>query len=130
MSGTYPNGLSGPDPILNTLDSATGLSWSSPPAQPTFLRNGYHAEISLVEAPRMVRRLQQAATQATGRPRAIVFQALGRGVAIINVPKEVAQGRWFLEALTQPDSQAGIGKARIPAAIAARSLQRQATPLS
>lgn len=83
------------------LDQVTGLSWSPPPAQPNFLKNGYHTELSLVEAPRLVRRLQAAATRATGRPRAIVFQSLGRGVAVVNVPREVAEGRWFLQALAQ-----------------------------
>lgn len=94
--------------ILHTLDSATGLSWSPPPAQPSFLRNGYHVEVKQIDAPRLVRRLQAAATRATGRPRAIVFQTAGRGVAVVNLPREVAEGAWFLQALTSPEAMPHI----------------------
>lgn len=85
--------------IIEILDSATGLSWNPPPAQPSFLRNGYHVEVAMIEAPYFVRQLQGAAIEGTGRQRAIVFEALKRGRAMINLPKEVAESAGFQQAL-------------------------------
>lgn len=90
--------------ILHTLDSATGLRWSPPPAQPSFLRNGYHTEVRQIDAPYLVRRLQAAAVRSTGRPRAIMFQTCGSGMAIVNIPREVVEGLWFRQALFSPDA--------------------------
>ena len=101
--------------IIETLDSATGLSWSTPPAQPSFLRNGYHAELPLIKAPCLVRRLQQVAIDATGKPRAIVFESCGRGKAIINIPKEVAESTQFGHALQRFEASAHIPDAVIVA---------------
>lgn len=87
-------------PILDTLVSATGLDWSTPPAQPSHLRNGYHVEVPLLIAPTLVRRLQEAAIHASGRQRAIVFEVCSRGRAIINIPKEIAELKGFCLALS------------------------------
>lgn len=81
--------------IIDHLEQATGLRWALPPSNPSLLRNGYHAITTLIRAPHIVRQLQEAAIAATGRPRAIVFESTGRGHAIINLPREVAENSSF-----------------------------------
>ncbi len=91
-------------PILDSLDHATGLQWNIPPAQASHLRNGYHVEVPLLVAPIVVRRLQEAAIAASGRQRAIVFEVCSRGRAIINIPREIAELKGFCLALGQMKS--------------------------
>ena len=87
--------------IVDVLDNVTGLTWNLPPERPSFLRNGFHAEVPMIEAPYIVRQLQQAAIAGTGRQRAIVFDAYGRGRAMINLPKEIALSEGFQMALSR-----------------------------
>lgn len=85
--------------IIDQLEQATGLRWALPPERPSRLSNGYHAMTAMVRAPHIVRQLQEAAIAATGRPRAIVFEATGRGHAIINLPREIAELAGFTQHL-------------------------------
>ena len=89
------------DAIVETLEHATGLVWHRPPEKPSFLRNGYYTEVRMIEAPFIVRRLQDAAITGTGRPRAIVFNACRKGWAVINIPCEVAEAAGFQHVLSR-----------------------------
>lgn len=113
------------DEIIQMLERATGLSWHQPPDKPSFLRNGYHTEVRMIEAPFIVRRLQDAAISGTGRPRAIVFDAYQKGRAIINVPREVAEAAGFQHVLSRMKgelrAQPRYAPSAMPAEVAAHA---------
>lgn len=92
--------------VLKALSQATGLEWNAPPASPSLLKNGYYAETEMVRAPHLVRQLKAVATEATGRPRAIVFERSSPKNASVNIPKEVAENEDFLEAIAELSFQA------------------------
>ena len=92
--------------VLQALTDATGLKWSAPPKEPSLLKNGYFVETEMVRAPHLVRHLKDAAIDATGRPRAIVFERSGIKNASVNIPKEIAENEAFLGALARTKIQA------------------------
>lgn len=94
------------DLVLEALSNATGLRWSLPPETPSLLQNGYHAQTEMLRAAHVVRRLKDAAIEATGRPRAIVFERSGCKNASVNIPKEIAENKAFLAALRLSEMQA------------------------
>jgi hypothetical protein len=100
------------DDIIELLEQATGINWHLPPDKPSFLRNGFHTEVAMIEAPFIVRRLQDAAISGTGRPRAIIFDACQRGRAMINIPREVAETPGFRQALSHMKPELRIYPAR------------------
>jgi hypothetical protein len=91
--------------VLQALSEATGLTWSAPPKEPSLLKNGYFVETEMVRAPHLVRHLKDAAIDATGRPRAIVFERSGMKNASVNIPKEIAENEAFLGALARTKIQ-------------------------
>ncbi len=111
--------------IIALLEQTTGLHWEQPPEVPSLLKNGYHAATSMVRAPHIVRQLQQAAIAATGRPRAILFEATGRGNAIINLPREVAEYHRFTDHIQTEPYEAPSTRMVLPVIIPHPNLQLQ-----
>lgn len=99
--------------VLDALSQATGLKWSPPPEKPSLLQNGYFAETEMMRAPHLVRHLKDAAIEATGRPRAIVFERSGQKNASVNIPKEIAENEAFLDALSQDSIKAAEARSLI-----------------
>lgn len=90
--------------IADQLAAATGLDWNPPPEHSTYLQNGYHVQMAFMQAPHVVKKLQDIAITATGRPRAILFERCDKCNAMVKIPKELAENEAFLLALSRASS--------------------------